>query len=271
MRSARLVKARRQRDAKIQESDRKLLPLIEKLKAEPPFWGYRRVWAYLRYAEKLEINKKRVYRMMRENSLLVKKNQKLKAKREAKTRKPRPEKPNNWWGVDMTKVLTDQGWAYVVIVNDWFTKKILGSFVGERSRATEWLEAINEAVCRQYREGIKEEPGLELNLMSDNGSQPTSQKFMREVSQLGIKPAFTSYNNPKGNADTERLIRTLKEELLWLREWATVKEVAEAIGEYVEYFNENYLHSALGYKTPNSFEQEWFSEKTKEKTLLATA
>jgi transposase InsO family protein len=228
------------------------------------------VWAYLRYVEKLEINKKRVYRIMKENSLLVKKNQKLKAKREAKTKKPRPDKPNQWWGIDMTKVMTTQGWAYLVIVNDWFTKKILGSFVGSRSRATEWLEAINEAVCRQYQMGIKQESQWQLNLMSDNGSQPTSVSFMREVSELGISQTFTSYNNPKGNADTERLIRTLKEELIWLREWRTVDEVATAIKKYVEYFNENYLHSAIDYKTPNSFEQEWFEENG-QKTLLATA
>lgn len=170
----------------------------------------------------------------------------------------------------MTKVLTEQGWAYVVIVNDWFTKKILGSFVGERSRASEWLAAVNEAVCRQYPEGIKETPEIELSLMSDNGSQPTSATFMREVSELAIKQVFTSYNNPKGNADTERLMRTLKEELIWLREWATVEEAAKAIREYVEYFNENYLHSTLDYKTPNNYEKEWF-EKNEEKTLLATA
>lgn len=265
-----MVTVRRQRAKKIKKSDKKLLPVIEQLKAEHPFWGYRRVWAYLRYVEKLEINKKKVYRIMKENSLLVKKNQRLKAKREAKNRKPRPIKPNSWWGIDMTKVLTGHGWAYVVIVNDWFTKKILGSFVGDRSRAKEWLEAVNEAVCRQHPKGIKEEVELQLNLMSDNGSQPTSQSFMREVGELGIKQAFTSYNNPKGNADTERLIRTLKEELLWLTEWTTVAEVAEAMKQYAEYFNENYLHSAIDYKTPNNFEQEWF-EENEQKTLLATA
>jgi len=54
--------------------------------------------------------------------------------------------------------------------------------------------------------------------MSDNGSQPTSLSFMKACSNLDIHQAFTSYNNPKGNADTERMMRTLKEELLWLRE-----------------------------------------------------
>ncbi len=94
--------------------------------------------------------------------------------------------------------------------------------------------------------------------MSDNGSQPTSLTFMRQCRALGIKQAFTAYANPKGNADTERLIRTIKEELCWLREWSSVEELAVEMEKFVEYFNANYLHSALGYKTPNAFEKEWF-------------
>jgi transposase InsO family protein len=253
----------------IEESDRAVLPIIRQLKAKHPFWGYRRIWAYLTFVEKLVINKKRVYRLLRENDLLVCGNEKLKAKRENQTRKPRPVEPNSWWGVDMTKVLTAEGGAYLVVVNDWFTKKILGAFVGSRSRASDWLEAVNQAVCRQFAPGIREMESLELNLMSDNGSQPTSLTFMRECRVLGIKQAFTAYNNPKGNADTERLIRTIKEELCWLREWSSVEELATQMERFVEYFNENYLHSALGYKTPNDFEKEWF--KNNQMTRSATA
>ncbi len=79
---------------------------------------------------------------------------------------------------------------------------------------------------------------------------------MRECRVLGIKQAFTAYNNPKGNADTERLIRTVQEELCWLREWSSVEELATELERFVEYFNEDYLHSAIGYKTPIDFEKE---------------
>ncbi len=264
-----MVKFQRRRSAVIDESDRAVLPIIQRLKAEHPFWGYRRIWAYLRFVERLSINKKRVYRILRENDLLVKGDEKLKAKRTARQSKPRPDKPNNWWGIDMTKVLTKEGWAYLVVVNDWFTKKILGAFVGSRSRAADWLEAVNRAVNRQFRAGIREQENLELNLMSDNGSQPTSLTFMRECRTLEIKQAFTAYANPKGNADTERLIRTVKEELCWLREWSSVEELETEMEKFVEYFNEQYLHSALGYKTPNAFENEWF--KNNQMTRSATA
>jgi transposase InsO family protein len=253
-----LVKFGRRRCQTIKDSDRAVLPIIRQLKAEHPFWGYRRIWAYLVFVKRLVINKKRVYRLLRENELLVKGDEKLKAKRTSQQSKPRPDKPNSWWGVDMTKVLTAEGWAYLVVINDWFTKKILGAFVADRSRAADWLEAVNQAVCRQYPNGIREMKNLELNLMSDNGSQPTSLTFMRECRALGIKQAFTAYNNPKGNADTERLMRTIKEELCWLREWSSVEELKREMKKFVEYFNDNYLHSTLGYKTPNVYENEWF-------------
>lgn len=148
-------------------------------------------------------------------------------------------------------------------------KKILGAFVGTRSRAPDWLEAVNLAVCRQFPAGIRETKNLELNLMSDNGSQPSGLPFMGECRALGIKQAFTVYANPKGNADTERLIRTIKEEFCWLRKWSLVEELAIDMKKFVEYFNDNYLHSALGYEMPNAYENEWF--KNNQMTCSQTA
>ena len=84
---------------------------IKDIKAEHPFWGYRRVWAYLRYIDGLIVNKKRVYRLMREHGLTVKANPRLIAKRVSQRPKPRPDKPKQWWGIDMTKVITNTGWV----------------------------------------------------------------------------------------------------------------------------------------------------------------
>ena len=69
---------------------------------------------------------------------------------------------------------------------------------------------------------------------------------------MGINQAFTSYNNPKGNADTERTMRTLKEELLWLQEWNSLEHLKTSLSLWVNEFNTTYLHSALGWKTPQS-------------------
>ena len=104
------------------------------------------------------------------------------------------------------------------MVLDWYTKTIVGYHADLRSTAQHWLAALDMAVNRQFPDGVR---GRGLNLMSDNGCQPTSVAFMRACSTLGIQQAFTSYHNPKGNADTERVIRTLKEECLWLHEWTS--------------------------------------------------
>ena len=118
---------------------------------------------------------------MRQHDLLVKPNLRLKATRTPTRSKPRLTAPNQWWGIDMTKVMVE----------------------------------------------------------------------------VGITQAFTSYNNPKGNADTERMMRTLKEELLWLREWTNPVELEQALTSWIEWYNQHYFHSALGYKTPNQWEREY--------------
>jgi putative transposase len=101
--------------------------------------------------------------------------------------------------------------------------------------------------------------------MSDNGSQPTSLSFMKACSNLEVEQVFTSYNNPKGNADTERMIRTIKEGLFWLREWENGRELSLELDKWVQYYNRNYLHSALGYRTPVQAEVEYYRNHTSHK------
>jgi transposase InsO family protein len=245
----------RRTSASVTQRNAALLERIRVLKAAHPFWGYRRIWATLHYGEGLPVNKKRILRLLRAHALLVTPNQRLRATRTPTTRKPRPTRPNEWWGIDMTKVLVESfGWVYVVVVLDWYTKKLVGYHLGLQSTAQHWLQALDVAVNRQFPEGVR---GHALHLMSDNGCQPTSVAFMRVCGQLGIEQAFTSYNNPRGNADTERVIRTLKEELLWLHEWTSPFELTDALTTWIERdYNTQYLHSALGYRTPEQFEQQ---------------
>ena len=110
------------------------------------------------------------------------------------------------------------------------------------------------AVNRQFPHGVR---GQGVSLMSDHGCQPTSVAFMQACSTLGIQQTFTSYNNPKCNADTERMMRTLKEECLWLQKWTCPFTLASALERWIEDYNKHYLHSALGYKSPRQFEREY--------------
>jgi putative transposase len=253
----------RRESAKVRERDLPVVQVIRELKAEHPYWGYRRTWAYLHFVQKMEINKKRVLRLMRRYDLLVKNNPNLKANRTSQRSKPRPDRPNQWWGIDMTKIMVeDFGWVYVVVVLDWYTKKIVGHHAGMQCTTKHWLKALDIGVNTQFNNGSR---GQGLHLMSDNGCQPTAGGFMESCRALDIDQAFTSYNNPKGNADTERVIRTMKEECLWLHEWANPLELINELGEWVETYNNTYLHSALGYKTPSQAEAQ-FMEITPIKT-----
>jgi len=174
----------RRESARVVERNLPIVERIKEIKIEHPFWGYRRMWAHLKYIDGLEINKKRVLRLTQKHEFLVKPDAKLKATRTPDRSKPRPDRPNQWWGIDMTKVMVNGfGWMYVAVVLDWYTKKIVGYYAGMQCRGKHWLEALDEAVNQQFPEGVRDQG---LYLMSDNGSQPTSVHFMKCCRQLGI-------------------------------------------------------------------------------------
>jgi putative transposase len=149
---------------------------------------------------------------MRENGLLEKV-KRFKPERPWK-RKPVAKRSNQYWGTDMTKFLiSGVGWVSLVIVEDWFHRQAMGHAIGLRGDTTLWLEALNEAVQTVFPQRGSRGEGVDL--ISNNGSQPTSRRYRGECKTLGIGQIFTTYDNPRGNAETERLIRTLKEEAIW--------------------------------------------------------
>ncbi len=242
-------------------ADLVLLERIKELKSLHPFFGYRRIWAHLRFRDGVMINHKKVYRLMKISDLLIKPNLLLRANRTPQKDKPRPERFNEWWGIDMTKIrLKHLGWVYITIVIDWYSKKLLGYSIGTKSKSSDWLEAVDMAVNKEFPNGVRDEVivrGYDLNIMADNGCQPTSESFKQNCKTLGINLAFTSYNNPKGNADTERFMRTMKEECLWINEWENLEILTESLKHWFHEYNQNYLHSKLHYKSPNEFESEF--------------
>lgn len=78
----------------------------------------------------------------------------------------------------------------------------------------------------------------------------------KQAALLGINHITTSYNNPKGNADTERFMRTFKEELIYVNEFDSFEEAKMKVDEFINYYNNFYLHSSLGYMSPVDFENE---------------
>jgi transposase InsO family protein len=247
------------------QEDQSLLELIRPIKAEHPSWGYRMTWAYLKYRQGHPVNKKRVYRVMKENGLLVQPNWRLKAKRDNQDNrsKPRATRPNQFWGIDMTKVMIETfGWLYLVVVLDWYTKKIISYSIGTHSKTTDWLDAVDMACNRQFPQGILRKD-QELFLISDNGSQPTAERFMKACSVMEIKQIFASYNNPKGNADTERVMGTIKREFVWINEFHSPIDFIERFASWVNGYNTDRPHSTIKHRTPCDFEKEQLLLTTK--------
>ena len=207
--------------------------------------------------ENLKVNKQRILRLRREHHLLVPPNLRLQARRTAMRHTPKPARPHEWWGIEMTKVMGEGfGWGSIVVILDWYTKKLVGSYAGMPCAARHWLAALDMAVNRQCSAGAR---GQGLSLLRDHGCQPTAAAFMRAGATLQMHQAFTSDHNPKGNADTERVMRTLKEAWLWLREWTGPFELSTALEAWMITYHEQSLHSALGDNTPKPFEQDYYS------------
>jgi len=151
------------------EQESSLLETIKQLKLVHLYWGYRRVRAYLKMKLGISVSYNRIYRLMKKNALLVDR-KKYKAKRTPQKDKPKPVMVNQWWGTDMTKFYVQSfGWVYLVIVLDWYSKKIVGYKLNVRSKSDDWIEALNMAADNNCPLGSRE---YELHLMSDNGCQP---------------------------------------------------------------------------------------------------
>lgn len=160
-----------EKDKQISYMDEQLIEQIKSIISEHPFWGYRRVTAWLKYRERIWVNHKRVYRLMKQENLCVKRKQIIRQSR-PKRRKIQASKPKTIYGIDMTKFLVEgYGWLYLIVMMDWFTKRIVGYRVHTRCRTQEWLEVLRDAVLDEFPDGIR---NAEVKLISDNGCQPTS-------------------------------------------------------------------------------------------------
>lgn len=246
---------KRKQSQSVIERNKHLLIQIKEIKTDHPLWGYRRIWSYLKYRQSIPVNKKRVYRLMKENSLIVTTEVRNKAKRGPLRPKPHAEYPNHFWGIDMTKIrMNTWGWLYLTIVLDWHTKEIVGHSLSMQSKTEDWLDALGIAVNNRFpfgiREAIKEQT---LFLISDNGCQPTSQRFMMSCSLLGIKQIFTTWSNPKGNSDTERVMRTIKEDIVWPYDWDNPFEFQVSLAKWIHNYNTDFPHQALNNQTPSQF------------------
>jgi putative transposase len=228
---------------------------IKRLTTQYPTFGYRRIWALLK-REGYSCNQKTVYRAMKSMNLLQK-TVPFEAKRSVGDRPASPTAPNQRWHVDMTKIWSQEGWAYLVAIIDAYDRRIVSFNVQSFCRDDETIGALHLAVNQTYPEGIRE-ADARLKLVHDNGPQFTSRDFTKTLDILGIESVRTAYKHPQSNGLIERWFRSLKEEEVWLHEYTSIGEVREAVSRYVQWYNEERPHSSLRYKSPMEYHRTSF-------------
>lgn len=212
-------------------------------------YGYRYIWALLRRDRGICINRKTVWRIMHEEGLVQAK-KRCRPRRAKRMEKMRPTGANEAWQMDMTSLeLSDRTRLFLVMVTDCYTREIVGWTLHRRCRAAEWVSALRMGL--EDRGLVTKEACAGLTVRSDNGSQPCSKAFVEYVARAGVRGQYTGYNAPDDNAYVERVIRTVKEEEIWLNEYDTFSEALEAIDAYIAYYNHERIHSALDYRTPS--------------------
>ena len=230
--------------------DDELVDAIRGLLAHGPFHGegYRKIWARLRLAG-IRTSKRRVLRLTAEHGLQA-------PGRVGRPRGPkahdgtiRTEQVDLMWGSDLTSTLTGEGQASIFVAVDHCSAECVGLHAARRATRFEALEPIRQGV-RACFGGFAEGVAAGLELRHDHGSQFVADDFQRELAFLGIAPSPAFVREPEGNGCAERFIRTLKENLLWVRRFETIEELRQALQSFKDTYNRTWILERHRYRTP---------------------
>jgi putative transposase len=231
--------------------DSDLVGHIRRVLAESPFTGegYRKVWARLRH-QGIRTAAERVRRLMREHHLQAPRKGGNAHGPKAHDGTITTEKPDEMWGTDMTTtVTTGEGLAHVFVAVDHCTCECIGLHAAKGGNRFEALEPLRQGVREHFgRFEAKAAEGLAIR--HDHGSNYLSDDFQRELRFLGMVSSPSFVREPEGNGCAERFIRTLKENLLWVRRFETVEELRLALIAFKRTYNQGWIIERHGYKTP---------------------
>lgn len=244
-----------------QQEDRRLTGLIKQLWLESGgVYGYRKVYSDLMdLGETCGIN--RVYRLMKKAGL----------KAQVGYRKPRshsgepsvvcenvlqrsfnPDKPNVAWATDITYIKTHEGWLFLAVVLELFSRRVIGWSMGSRITKELALDALMMAVWRRKPEG-------ETLVHSDQGSQYTSYDWSRFLDSNGLEGSMSRRGNCHDNAVAESFFQLLKRERIKRKVYATREAAKADIFNYIEmFYNPVRRHGRNGNVSPVQFEQVYY-------------
>lgn len=225
---------------------------IKALITQHPTFGYRRIWALLRFGDGITITQKTVYRLMKRRGWFV---------GQRPTRTPRPrvqakrsqvETSNSRWAIDVTHIDCGRdGWGHLAAIIDCCDREIVGYEFALRGRANE-AERAMEAACLA-RFGTLRPTGTLPIIRSDNGLIFQSTRFRAACRASRLDQEFITPYTPEQNGMIERFFRSAKEECVWQHTFASFDEAAPIIDAWIAWYNADRPHQALGYRSPRQF------------------
>jgi transposase InsO family protein len=229
---------------------------MQKVAAESPAYGYRRITAELQQRG-FDVNHKRVLRMMREDNLLCVRRRAFMVTTDSRhnfpvypnlAREMKPTAINQLWVADITYVRLRTEFVYLAVVLDAFSRRVIGWALGRTLEAQLAVAALRMAL-------VQRQPGPGLVHHSDRGVQYASLDYTEMLKQHQATISMSRKGNPYDNAACESFMKTLKCEEVYRNEYRNFHEAHSSIGEFLErVYNQKRLHSALGYIPPVQFE-----------------
>ena len=235
------------RPTEVSAEDRAVMALIDRQYLARPYYGSRRMAAWLATQGRI-VNRKRVRRLMRLMGLVAI-YQRPNTSKSATAHKVYPyllggmaiERVNQVWCSDVTYIPMAKGFLYLVVIMDWVSRAVLAWRLSNTLGADFCVEAFEEALSRYGRPEI---------VNTDQGSQFTSEDFTGVLKAHGVMISMDGKGRCMDNIFVERLWRSLKYEEVYLNAYATVAEAKAGIGDWLRFYNEERQHQSLGYRTP---------------------
>ena len=239
--------------AEVSEEDLAIMALIDRQYLARPYYGSRRMAAWLATQGHV-VNRKRVQRLMRLMGLVAI-YQRPNTSKAAAAHKVYPyllggiaiERVNQVWCSDVTYIPMAKGFLYLVVIMDWVSRAVLAWRLSNTLGAEFCVEALEEALARYGRPEI---------FNTDQGSQFTSDDFTGTLKRHEVTISMDGKGRCMDNIFVERLWRSLKYEEVYLNAYATVAEAKAGIGAWLSFYNEERQHQSLGYRTPRQIYQE---------------
>ncbi len=240
------------------QADIELRDAIQKIALTNRYYGYRRVTAELQH-QGTAVNHKRVLRLMRmDNLLAIRKRRFVFTTDSSHTYAIYPNLAahltltgiNQLWVADITYVRLRESFLYLAIILDAFSRRVVGWELSEDLRAELALRALDRALAdRQIQAGIVHH--------SDRGVQYCCAEYVDKLQAHQFVISMSRTGNPYDNAKAESFMKTIKTEEVYLQQYRDQEEARGSMKRFIEeVYNRKRLHSALGYRSPDHFEQQ---------------